>query len=164
MTTLWRWWTQTTRSMEKGIATLLIISTSNGRYYSVILRVLVKIVIMSGGRGWSPRRKTIKCYFGGLKQAFKVLKIPNSFWKNHQVDNNMMFTLVVLQNMILNFNVGMQEYQSWTAQLKWQEQANMSGTTEKTIDEVLQSLDDAEDEDVNKEINECWCRPRVLKI
>ena len=75
----------------------------------------------------------------------------------------MMFTLVALQNMILNFHVGMQENQSWTVQLKWQ-QANMSGTTEETIDEVLQSLDDAEEEDVNEETDECWCRPRVLKI
>ena len=74
----------------------------------------------------------------------------------------MMFTLVALQNMILNFVVGMQEYQSWTVQLKWQ-QANMSGTTEETIDEVLQSLDDAEEEDVNEKMDELWCRPQVLK-
>ena len=109
------------------------------------------VVTMRGGRDSSPCGKTIECYVGRPQQRFKVLKIPKSFRKKHQIIN-MMFTLVALQNMILNFDVGMREYKSWTVQLKWQ-QANISRTTEETIDEVFQSLEDTEEEDVNKEMD-----------
>ena len=151
-----------TRSMEKGI----YIIVDGGYLKWEVLQCGLKSSSENNYNEWRKRlesvRKDIECYFGRLKQRFKVLKIPNNFRKKHQIDN-MMFTLVAMQNMILDFDVGMEEYQSWAVQLKWQ-QANVSGTSEETLGEVLQSLEDAEEEDVNEETDERWCRPRVLKI
>ena len=107
-------------------------------------------------------QKDIECYFGRLKQRFKLLKIPNNFRKKKQIDD-MMFTLVALQNMILQFDVEMQEFQSWDVQLNWQN-VNISGIPEENVDKVLHALEVAEDEDVDEECDPHWFRPKVLKI
>ena len=63
-------------------------------------------------------RKDIECYFGRLKQRFRVLKVPNNFRKKVNIDD-MMFTLVAIQNMILEWKVATNEYQSWELQANW---------------------------------------------
>lgn len=73
-------------------------------------------------------RKNIECYFGCLKQQFKILKIPNLIHKKSNIDN-MMFTIVAIQNMMLDYSWVQQETTSWSVQLKW-ENVNISGGAE----------------------------------
>ena len=150
------------RSMEKGIYLIV-----DGGYLKwEVLQCGLKHSSEPGYSEWRKRmesvRKDIECYFGRLKQRFKVLKIPNNFRKKKEIDD-MMFTLVALQNMILQFDVEMQEFQSWDVQLKWQS-VNISEIPEENIDRVLHALEVAENEDVGEECDPHWFRPKVLKI
>ncbi|CAM9884392.1 unnamed protein product [Discosporangium mesarthrocarpum] len=47
--------------------------------------------------------KGVKCYFGGLKGRFRILKLPMPYWScsNRPMENinNMFFTCSILQNM-----------------------------------------------------------------
>ena len=63
--------------------------------------------------------KDIECYFGRLKQRFKMLRIPNLLKDKTQIDN-MMFTIVAIQNMVLTYSLAAEEIRSWSVQLKWQ--------------------------------------------
>jgi len=49
-------------------------------------------------------RKDIECYFGRLKQRFKILRIPNLMRTKDKIDN-MMFTIVAIQNMLLDYKI-----------------------------------------------------------
>ena len=64
-------------------------------------------------------RKDIECFFGRLKQRFKMLRCPTRFSKKKDIDN-MMFAIVAIQNMITDYKIAGDEMRSWTVQLKWQ--------------------------------------------
>ena len=64
-------------------------------------------------------RKDIECYFGRLKQRFKILRIPNLMKTKEKIDD-MMFTIVAIQNMLLDYSTAAQLHTSWTVQLDWQ--------------------------------------------
>ena len=106
-------------------------------------------------------RKDIECYFGRLKQCFKLLKIPNNLKKKIRIDD-MMFTIVAIQNMILDFDIAAKEYLSWDVQMKWQNVSRIQGQ-EETIEEVLNNLAAAEAEDIVEENEKAWMRPVVKK-
>ena len=53
-------------------------------------------------------RKDIECYFGRLKQRFKVLRTPNLL-KDKVKINNMMFSIVAVQNMLLDYTIAAEE-------------------------------------------------------
>jgi hypothetical protein len=76
--------------------------------------------------------------------------ISNIFRKKKHIDDTM-FTLVAIQNMILEFDVTMQEFQSWDVQeLNWQN-VNITGIPEENVDKVLHTLEVAEEEDVDEQ-------------
>ena len=105
-------------------------------------------------------RKDIECYFGCLKQKFNILRIPNLIKKRKKI-YNMMFTLVAIQNMLLDYSIVNEEMTSWGIQLKWQK---IDFTEEKySVDELLNNLALAENEDVQEETDSRWFRPLVKK-
>ena len=53
-------------------------------------------------------RKDIECYFGRLKQRFKVLRMPNLLTDKVKIDN-MMFSIVAIQNMLLDYTIAAEE-------------------------------------------------------
>ena len=61
-------------------------------------------------------RKDIEFYFGRLKQRFKILRIPNLMRTKKNIDD-MMFTIVSIQNMLLDYSTAAQIHKSWTVQL-----------------------------------------------
>ena len=110
-------------------------------------------------------RKDIEFYFGRLKQSFRVLKVPNSFRKKVIVDD-MMFTLVAIQNKILEWKVATNEYQSWELQANWTN-INPAAVPEMNWIELGHALDLAEEEDVTEEEDAVdhflWCLPQICK-
>ena len=87
-----------------------------------------------------PVRKDIECYFGCLKQRFKVLRIPNLLTDKTQIDN-MMFTIVAIQNMLLDYALVAEEIRSWSVQLKWQYCDHQSDHSPEVLVENLQLAD-----------------------
>ena len=72
-----------------------------------------------------------------------------------------MFTLVAIQNMLLDYSIANEEMTSWRIQLKWQRIDYMVGTN--SLDELLNNLALAEHEDVQEEKDSRWFRPLVKK-
>ena len=62
------------------------------------------------GRTMELGRKDIECYFGWLKQWFKILRIPNLM--REKKNNDMMFTIVAIQNMLLDYSTAAQRHTS----------------------------------------------------
>ena len=110
-------------------------------------------------------RKDIECYFGRLKQRFRVLKVPNNFRKKVNIDD-MMFTLVDIQNMILEWKVATNEYQSWELQANWPN-INLATVPEMNCIELEHAIDLAEKEDMNEEEavvdHFLWWLPKICK-
>ena len=73
----------------------------------------------------------------------------------------MMFTIVAIQNMMLDYSWAQEEMTSWSVQLKW-ERANVSAGAD-SLSEVLASLEAAEEEDVEEETDHMWFTPLVRK-
>ena len=94
-------------------------------------------------------RKDIECYFGRLKQRFRVLKVPNNFRKKVNIDD-MMFTLVAIQNMILECKVATNEYYSWELQENWQN-VNPAAVPEINWIDLEHALDLVEEGDMTEE-------------
>ena len=88
-------------------------------------------------------RKDIECYFGRLKQRFKVLRTPNLL-KDKLKINNMMFSIVAIQNMLLDYKVATEEMRSWSVQFKWQ---ICDPQNQESPETLLQHLRTAEKED-----------------
>ena len=72
-----------------------------------------------------------------------------------------MFTLVAIQNKLLDYSIANEEMTSWGIQLKWQKIDFTEGTYR--LDELLNNLALAEDEDVQEEADSRWFRPLVKK-
>ena len=104
-------------------------------------------------------QKDIECYFGRLKQRFKVLKTPIMIRNKERIDN-MMFALVAIQNMILDYSIAAEEITSWEVQLNWQK---ISEKNEQSYEEIMKSLELAEKEDLSEENDPMWYRPKVKK-
>ena len=151
------------RSMEKGVYVIC----DGGYLQWDVLQCGLKHSSDSGYNEWRKRvesvRKYIECYFGRLKKRFKILKTPNHFRKKFQIDN-MMFTIVSIQNMILELNISSKEYQSWDVKLKWQKVNLYNNTLEENTNNLLQALEDEEQEDINEETGKYWFRPNIMKI
>ena len=95
--------------------------------------------------------------FGTKIQYLKDAKLKK---KRKKIDN-MMFTLVAIQNMLLDYSIANEEMTSWGIQLKWQK---IDFTEEEySVDELLNNLALAENEDVQEETNSRWFRPLVKK-
>ena len=92
-------------------------------------------------------RKDIECYFGRLKQRFKILRIPNLMTTKEKIDN-MMFAIVALQNMMLDYALAATDITRWEVQMNWMK-VPVSG--EQSYKEVMQSLTVAEEEDIREE-------------
>ena len=105
-------------------------------------------------------RKDIECFFGRLKQRFKILRIPMLLTNKQHIDN-MMFTIVAIQNMLLDYSIASEEITSWGVQLKWQK-VDFTGTS-GSLSELIANLALAEDEDVQEEADPRWFRPLVRK-
>ena len=88
-------------------------------------------------------RKDIECYFGRLKQRFKVLRTPNLLRDKLKIDN-MMFSIVAIQNMLLDYKVATEEMRSWSVQFKWQ---ICDPQNQESPETLLQHLRTAEKED-----------------
>jgi len=104
-------------------------------------------------------RKDIKCYFGRLKQRFKILRIPNLMKTKQKIDD-MMFTIVAIQNMLLDYTIAAEYHTLWQVQLRWQK-ANFNDHGHESLEELLQNLALAEEHDVQEETDPAWCRPQV---
>jgi hypothetical protein len=104
-------------------------------------------------------RKDIECYFGRLKQRFRVLRVPNLLNNKNQIDN-MMFSVVAVQNMVYDYVIAAEEMRSWTVQLKWQMNENGRGVS---ISEFNASLRLAEAEDIEEESDNRWFLPVIKK-
>ena len=107
-------------------------------------------------------RKDIECYFGRLKQRFKILKIPNLIQSKKKIDD-MMFTIVAIQNMLLDYSTTADFHSSWTVQMDWQKVDMNNHGMNESLSELLQKLAVAEEEDVNEENDPLWIRPLVRK-
>ena len=107
-------------------------------------------------------RKDIECYFGRLKQRFKILRIPN-LMKTKKIIDDMMFTIVAIQNMLLDYSTTAQLHTSWTVQLDWQKVDMNDHNGNASLSELLDKLAVAEQEDVDEEDNNLWIRPLVKK-
>ena len=104
-------------------------------------------------------RKDIECYFGRLKQRFRVLRVPNLLNNKNQIDN-MMFSVVAVQNMVYDYVIAAEEMRSWTVQLRWQMNENGRGVS---ISEFNASLRLAEAEDIEEESDNRWFLPVIKK-
>jgi len=104
-------------------------------------------------------RKDIECFFGRLKQRFKILKIPNLLQDKTKIDN-LVFALFAIQNMIMDHKIARDEMSNWTIQWKWQELRSDNG---KTVEEFLDDLKSAEEEDITEETDNMWFQPIVKK-
>ena len=104
-------------------------------------------------------RKDIKCYFGRLKQRFKVLRTPNLLKDKVKIDN-MMFSIVAIQNMLLDYKVAAEEMQSWSVQFKWQ---SCDPQNQESPETLLQHLRTANEEDEQEEDDNRWYLPVVKK-
>ena len=107
-------------------------------------------------------RKDIECYFGRLKQRFKILRIPN-LMKTKKIIDDMMFTIVAIQNMLLDYSTTAQLHTSWTVQLDWQKVDMNDHNGNASLSELLDKLAVAEQEDVDEEDNNLWIRPLIIK-
>ena len=58
-------------------------------------------------------RKDIECYFGRLKQRFRMLRVPNLLTDKEKIDN-MMFSIVSIQNMVHDYVIAADEMRSWS--------------------------------------------------
>ena len=63
--------------------------------------------------------KDIERYFERLKQRFRMLRTPNLLSDKRKIDN-MMFSIVVIQNMVHDYVITTEEMCTWPVQLKWQ--------------------------------------------
>ena len=104
-------------------------------------------------------RKDIECFFGWLKQRFKILKIPNLLQDKTKIDN-MVFALFAIQNMIMDHKIAQEEMSNWSVQWKWQEMPSVNG---KSVEEFLDDLKNAEEEDIIEETDNRWYQPIVKK-
>ena len=104
-------------------------------------------------------RKDIECYFGCLKQRFKMLRIPNLLKDKRQIDN-MMFTIVAIQNMVLTYSLAAEEIRSWSVQLKWQ-YSDPQGN--ENLEVLVENLRLADEEDFEEEHDNRWFLPVVRK-
>ena len=104
-------------------------------------------------------RKYIECFFGRLKQRFKILRTPILLRNKTDIDN-MVFAIVAIQNMIQDHKVVAEEISSWEVQHNWMK-VDTPGL--RTFEEVMESLTLAEEEDVCEESDPKWCRPLVKK-
>ena len=134
-----------TRQLEKGV----YIFVDVGYLKWEVLQCGLKTSSEPGYGEWKTRmdsvRKYIKCYFGRLKQCFRVLKVLNNFRKKVNIDD-MMFYLVAIQNIILEWKVATNEYQSWWLQENWQK-INLAAVPDINWIELERTIDLAEEED-----------------
>ena len=63
--------------------------------------------------------KDIECYFGRLKQRFQMLRTPNLLSDKRYIDN-MMFSIIAVQNMVHDYVQAAEGLHTWSVQLKWQ--------------------------------------------
>ena len=103
--------------------------------------------------------KDIECYFGRLKQRFKVLRTPNLLKDKLKIDN-MMFSIVAIQNMLLDYKVATEEMRSWSVQFKWQ---ICDPQNQESPETLLQHLRTADKEDEEEEDDNKWYLPVVTK-
>ena len=121
---------------------------------------------------WKAKIESIECFFGHLKQRFKILKKPILFQKKDDIDNTM-YTIVAIQNMIGDYKLTVSEEMnnassSWKVQLNWQQvpSADTDGDARANWDRVMKCLAEAEADDIEQEKkeDEKWiCRPVVKK-
>ena len=104
-------------------------------------------------------RKDIECYFGRLKQRFKVFRIPNQLKIKNQIDD-MMFTIVAIQNMTLDYKLAAEENRSWTVQHKWQ---YCDPRGDQSLDVLVENMRRADEEDFQEEEDSRWFLPVVRK-
>ena len=78
----------------------------------------------------------------------------------------MMFTLVAIQNMILEWKVATNEYQSWELQANWHN-INMATVPEMNWIKLEHAIDLSEEEDTIEEeaavYHFLWCLPKTHK-
>ena len=75
----------------------------------------------------------------------------------------MMFTIVAIQNMLLDYTSTSQLHTSWTVQLDWQKVDMNDHNGNTSLAKLLDKLAVAEKEDVDEEDNNLWIRPLVKK-
>ena len=92
-------------------------------------------------------RKDIECYFGRLKQRFKVLWTPNLLTDKVKIDN-MVFSIVAIQNMLLDYTIASEEMRSWSVQYKWK---ICDSQNQEIPEELLKSLHLADKEEQQEE-------------
>ena len=92
--------------------------------------------------------KDIEYYFGCMKkQRFKVLRTPNLLTQKVQIDN-MMFSIVAIQNTLLDYTKASEKMRSWSVQFKWQ---NCDPKNQESPEALLQRLHLADQEDKEEE-------------
>ena len=104
-------------------------------------------------------RKDVECYFGRLKQRFRVIRTPNLLKDKVQIDN-MMFSIVAIQNMLLDYTIAAEEMQSWSVQFKWQ---SCDPHNQESPEMFLERLHAADQEHEQEEDDYRWYLPVVKK-
>jgi len=93
-------------------------------------------------------RKDIECFFGRLKNRFRVLKTPLTFHKKRDIDN-LVFTCIGLQNILHDWDKESGEITSWEVDADW------LGAGGDFDDEAQTGEDDDEARH--------WCRPKLRR-
>ena len=104
-------------------------------------------------------RKDIECYFGRLKQRFKVLRTPNLIKDKVKIDN-MMFSIVAIQNMLLDCAIAVEDMRSWSVKFKSQ---CCDPQNQENPEMLLQRLRLADQQDEEEENDHRWYLPVVKK-
>ena len=112
-----------------------------------------------GGERWNRFGKILNVFFGRLKQRFRMLRTPNLLSDKRNIDN-MMFSIIAVQNMVHDYVQAAEEMRSWSVQLKWQ---LCDAQNPVSISEFQETLRVAQMEDIEEEDDNRWFLPVVKK-
>ena len=75
--------------------------------------------------------------------------------------DDMMFTIVAIQNMMLDYSIDAELHTSWEVQLGRQKVNTNNHGDNDSLSELLRKLEHAEQEDVDEENDPVWFRPQI---
>ena len=82
--------------------------------------------------------------------------------KTKQKIDDMMFTIVAIQNMLLDYTIAAENHTLWEFQLRWQKM-NFNDHGHESLEKLLQNLALAEEHDVKEQTDPAWFSSQVKK-
>ena len=74
-----------------------------------------------------------------------------------------MFTIVAIQNMLVDYSISVGFHMSWTMQVDWQRVDMRNHDGDRSLFNLLEKFSLAEAEDIEDEDDPMWVRPQVKK-